>query len=380
MNKFNCTYLDYNATAPTLPAVIDCMRELMLEPSNASSMHRYGQYAKKLMTRSRQSLASYINCPPEYIIFTSGGTESNNMVLKGYDWDQVIISSIEHDSVYKSHEAPTLIPVDKNGILDLKSLKSELEKAKGKILVSVIYANNETGVLQPIQEIADIVHHYDGLLHIDAAQAVGKIPFSFKETKADMATLCFHKIGGPSGIGALVVKETVPIKTLLNGGGQERNRRSGTENIPAIMGIEETLNSTCFGTMHKLQKMHQNLEDFMVSFLKDYKELPYIFSKDVQRLPNITTVALPGLENVTQVINLDLSGFAVSMGSACSSGRVKKVSRPLKSICQDDILAQSSIRVSTGWNTKEDDLEKFFKSWKNLYLMNKEKVKNGTAA
>lgn len=380
MNKVNCTYLDYNATAPTLPAVADRVHEWMLFPSNASSMHRYGQHAKKLMTRSRQALASYIDCPPEYIIFTGGGTESNNMVLKGYDWDCVIISAIEHDSVYKSHENPLLVPVDKNGILDLKALKSELEKASGKPLVSIIYANNETGVIQPIQEIADIVHHYGGLLHIDAAQALGKIPFSFKETKADLATLCFHKIGGPVGIGALVIKETVPLRALLNGGGQERNRRSGTENIPALVGVEETLNATCFGTFDKLQKMHQDLEKAMADLLKGYGETPYIFSKDAERLPNITTVALPGLENVTQVINLDLAGFAVSMGSACSSGRVKKISRPLKSICQDDILAQSSIRISTGWNTKEKDLENFFNAWKNLYLISNKKVKNETAA
>lgn len=381
MNKFDCIYLDYNATAPILPAVADCMAEAMKRhPSNASSMHRYGQQAKKLMTHSRQILASHIDCPPEYIIFTSGGTEANNMALKGYDWDHVILSSIEHDSIFKSHLNPTLIPVDSQGLVNTEELKKELEKIQGKILVSIIYANNETGVIQPIREIADIVHHYGGLLHIDAAQVLGKIPFSFKETRADMATLCFHKIGGPIGVGALVVKESVPLSALLNGGGQERNRRSGTENIPAILGIEETLKSICFDEMNKRQKWHLEMETAMENLLKEHGDTPYIFSKKANRLPNITTIALPGMENVTQVINLDLAGFAVSMGSACSSGRVKKISRPLQGICQNDVLAQSSIRISTGWDTKETDLRDFFNAWKKLYLLSKKKVKDDTAA
>lgn len=335
-------YLDYNATAPLRPQVIARMHEALQVPANASSVHSFGRAAKKILEDSRKTIAEHISAFPNEIIFTSCGTEANAMALRGR---RIIASAVEHSSVLK--HAAEKIPVDKDGVADLAALDAMLAKSAPAI-VSIMLANNETGVVQPIREAAGICKKYDALLHVDAVQGLGKIPVEFASLGAHMMSIAAHKMGGPVGAAALVVRQDLPIQPLLIGGGQELNRRAGTENIAAIAGFSKAVELIDFKQMQQLRAWLDAMEQKLSHAA--------VFARGAARLPNTSCLAVPGTTQEVQLMKLDLKGFAVSAGSACSSGRIEP-SHVLLAMGVEKPLAGSAIRISGGWNTTREEIE-----------------------
>jgi len=356
-------YLDYNATAPILPACIEAMNKTMVEVlGNSSSVHHWGQGTRRLIESSRQVLAEIINAHPDHVIFTSGGTESNNHVLRGAAWRKVLIDPTAHDSAFKALEHPEALSVTKGGLIDLFDLHKRMVDSSGgqPILISINSPNNETGVIQPIEQIVQIARSFANVfVHVDASQGLGKLPISFRDLDIDAMTLCAHKMGGPQGIGALVVRETIPLQSFMRGGGQEKSRRSGSENVAAIAGWKAALEA--MPNLEHLRTWHHKME----ATLKKASPASLVFGENAARACNTTNITMPGVPNHTQVMSLDLAGFAVSAGSACSSGKVS-VSRVIKSMMPDEEVAQTALRISSGWQTTQDDLERFTESWINL--------------
>jgi cysteine desulfurase len=331
------------------------MLEAMDAAGNASSIHREGRTARKIMDDAREKLAFAIGALPQMITFTSGGTEANNMAIRGVGAEKIIVSAIEHSCVLDAAKATgkevVRVPVDDQGRIDLSALEAALTGAN--VLVSVMLANNETGVVQPIDDVARIAKAKGALLHVDAVQAFGKMPVNFVVLGADMVTIAAHKVGGPKGIGALITRDGVVIEPLIQGGGQELRRRSGTENIVAIAGFG-ALAEEAFVETH-------DLTDQLVAGLGD----AIVFSDRRARLPNTTCFAIPGMRAETLLMNLDLEGIAVSSGSACSSGKVGK-SHVLDAMGVAPEISSCAIRVSLGWNTSAADIARFIEILNNL--------------
>jgi len=358
-------YLDHNATSILRPSVAAAMDAVAHEPLNASSIHASGRKAKKLLEDARVQIAQAISVFPNEIIFVSSATEANITVLRSFaDWP-ILTSPIEHASMGKSGRllGASKLEVDAQGLVKLDNLGEKLAALGRPALVSVMLANNETGVIQPIAEIAQIVHAHGGLLHCDAVQALSKIPIDCGLLQVDLMSLCAHKAGGPVGVGALVVRGETPIKPLFLGGGQELGRRAGTENIPAIVAFAALVNETA--DCHEAAEMAR-LRDWLQAALTQAAPDTIVFSNEVARLPNTLQLTMPGVSNETQLMHFDLAGIAVSAGSACSSGRVE-ASHVLLAMGVDKEIAQTAIRISLGWNTTQSDVEKFAESWKVLY-------------
>ncbi|MEZ5827830.1 MAG: cysteine desulfurase family protein [Hyphomicrobiales bacterium] len=359
------TYLDYNATAPLRPEVREAVADALALHGNPSSVHEEGRAARAAVEDARGKVASLIGARPEDVIFTSGGTEANALALaaqSGEAW-HCYVSAVEHPSVLSGGrfhpETTTVVPVTADGILDLSSLKEKLAKHKPggwRPLVSLMLANNETGALQPVTEAAEIVHDAGGLLHSDAVQAVGRVPLDIRALGADMVTLSAHKIGGPKGIGALVLREGATVEPLIKGGGQERRRRAGTENVPGIVGfgVAAALAAQDLATMDRIAALRDALEEGVRASAPN----AVILSAGVPRLPNTSCIAVPGAKAETLVIGLDLAGVAVSAGSACSSGKVE-ASHVLAAMGLSPELAHGAIRVSLGFATENTDIQRF---------------------
>ncbi|MBN8543234.1 MAG: cysteine desulfurase [Alphaproteobacteria bacterium] len=353
------SYLDYNATSPMRPAVIKAMQPHECCALNPSSTHAAGRVAKKLLEDSRKAIADSVSVFANEVLFTGSATEANNMVLRGFD-RPMLVSAIEHASILKTASllGGDTLPVDENGIVILEVLDKKLAALGRPALVSVMLANNETGVINPIAEIADIVHKHGGLLHTDAVQAIGKIPVDFGLLKADMMTIGAHKVGGPIGIGALILRNDVAIKPLLTGGGQELGRRAGTEDVVKTIGFAALMGEVANCPE---AKQHAAWRDWLEAELGSV-----VFSKDAPRLPNTLQIAMPNVKSETQLMNFDLEGYAVSAGSACSSGRIEP-SYVLKAMGITEETASCAIRISMGWNTTENDVKSFASAWKNTY-------------
>ena len=353
-------YLDYNATAPLRPSVLKAMHAVEALPLNPSSIHTAGREAKKLLEDSRKTIADTLSVFANEVLFTGSATEANNMVLRGFD-RPMLVSAIEHASILKTASllGGDTFAADENGIVKLEVLDKKLAALGRPALVSVMLANNETGVINPIAEIADIVHKHGGLLHTDAVQAIGKIPLDFGLLKADMMTIGAHKVGGPIGIGALIMRNDLAIKPLLTGGGQELGRRAGTEDVAKIIGFAALMQEVASCAESKNWEAMRNALEVE---LRD----AIIFGSSVTRLPNTSLIAMPKVKSETQLMNFDLAGFAVSAGSACSSGRIEP-SYVLKAMGVAQEVAECAIRVSIGWNTHENDLKSFASAWKNTY-------------
>lgn len=357
-------YLDHNATSPLIPEVKIAMTQAMGVYGNPSSVHTQGRKAKSAIESAREIIALNLGTGNDRIIFTSGGTEANNL---GLGWPSAektirVVASTEHESVSKSSNETVKIPVLENGIIDLDQLKISLQniRTSGKqIIVGIMLANNETGVIQPVREVANIAHQYGGFVHCDAVQAFCKIPLNFDELGVDSMAISSHKIGGPKGVGALILGPKIHIPSIISGGGQERGYRAGTENVMGIIGFGQAIQSP-------QNQNIQNLRDFMESSIIKSHPATIIFSKDSPRLPNTSMIAMPGVNSQTQIIKFDLEKIAVSVGSACSSGKVKP-SHVLKAMGVDEQIASCAIRVSLGWNTTKDDIEKFIKVWSEIY-------------
>lgn len=360
-------YLDHNATSVIRPQVVAKMMDCYGASYNPSSIHEGGRKARSMIDDSRSIIAQHIDCEKECVFFTSGGTESNNIVLQGGGWDRVFCSTTEHDSVYRG-PVTDYIPVLSSGLLNLDCLEQLLKSTEGKkTLVSVHWANNETGIIQPIAEIGRLVHLYGAFLHVDGVQALGKIPVSFSKNQIDFLSLSAHKIGGPQGTGALVVKPDKILSPLFFGGGQEKFLRPGTENVAGILGFAEAIKHLDFSFFCHLRSLHDRLEDELCVLGEQHNRVPIIVGKGQDRLPNTTCLSMPGVSNQSQLIYFDLKKIGVSIGSACASATVKP-SHVLQNMGFGQDVIGSSVRISSGWTTTENDLEKFKDAWKEMFL------------
>ncbi|SIO55589.1 cysteine desulfurase [Bradyrhizobium erythrophlei] len=367
-------YLDWNATTPLRPEARAAMTAAWDISGNPSSVHAEGRKARRLVEDARAAVAASVAARPEGVVFSSGGTEANALALTpglrrgaGVPVQRLLVSAIEHASVLAGGRFPAeaigTIAVTRSGVLDLGDLRTKLEDGPAT-QVSVMLANNETGAVQPVAEAAEIVHAAGGLLHVDAIQALGKIPFDIDSMKTDLVTLSAHKIGGPKGVGAVVLADGVQgLEPLLRGGGQELGRRAGTENVAGISAFGAATRAAMAALEAdavRLRGLRDRLEDGLL-------QTPgtIVFSGGVQRLPNTTLFTVPGLKAETAVIGFDLDGIAVSSGSACSSGKVQP-SHVLAAMGLSHELAQGAVRLSLGWSTSETDIDLTLKTWRKL--------------
>jgi cysteine desulfurase len=361
------TYLDWNATAPLRPEAVTAVGAALALGGNPSSVHRRGREARQLVERSREAVAALVSAPADGVVFTSGGTEANHLALFGSGRERVLVSAVEHSSVLEAVPDAGRIPVDGNGIVDLAALTALLASDARPALVSVMLANNETGVTQPVREIAELAHAHGALFHCDTVQAIGKIPVSLDETGADLLTLSAHKTGGPAGIGALVIAGGIEVAPLSRGGGQERNRRAGTENLAGIAGFAAAAAACDIAEYQRIGDLRDRLEAQL---------LPYaiVIAGTAPRLPNTSAIAMPEVPAETQIIALDLDGVMVSAGAACSSGKVGP-SHVLAAMGVAPEIASATIRVSLGWSTTEADIAHFLDAWTALYRRTRGRAK-----
>ena len=367
-------YLDWNATAPLRREAREAMAAAWDLDGNPSSVHAEGRHARRLVEEARAGLARAVGALPRNVVFTSGGTEANALALtlglrrdSGLPVERLLVSAIEHASVLAGGRFPAqaigTIGVTGSGLLDLDRLRALLQSGP-PALVSVMLANNETGAVQPVAEAAEIVHAAGGLLHVDAIQAFGKISFNINDLNADLITVSGHKIGGPKGVGAVVLAEGVRgLEPLLRGGGQELGRRAGTENVAGIAGFGAAVKAA----MDSLQNdaiRFENLRNRLETGLRQTRGA-IVFSGDVPRLPNTTLFMVPEMRAETAVIGFDLEGIAVSSGSACSSGKVQP-SHVLKAMGFGPEAAQGAVRLSLGWSTSSADIDRCLEAWRKL--------------
>jgi cysteine desulfurase len=350
-------YLDYNATTPIWPGVCTVVAEAMGGPGNASSVHRAGRVAHGTVSQARESIAARLGARARDIIFTSGGTEANALALGMAGAMTVLVSAIEHDSVLAQPGPAIRVPVQSDGRVDLAALDRLI--AGRAVFLSLMAVNNETGVVQPVKAAAALVHVHGGLVHCDASQMLGKMSMRTSDLDADFVTLSSHKIGGPQGVGALVVTCGHPPTPLLRGGGQELGWRAGTENVAGIAGFAAAVAAIYADDW---QKNCTVLRDDLESRLP---ESACVIDAGVTRVGNTSVLWMPGVAAATQVMMFDLEGFAVSAGSACSSGKVKP-SHVLTAMGRDAAVAAESIRVSLGWETTASEVQAFAACWLKL--------------
>ena len=383
------TYLDWNATAPLRGEARAVMTAALALTGNASSVHAEGRAARQAVERAREQVANLVGADTKSVTFTSGATEANMLVLTAAIQiagrkalrDRLFVSAIEHPSVLCGGRFPAeqveQLPVTSDGVVDLHALRSALARAEHP-LVSVMLANNETGIIQPIRDIADIVHAGNGLLHVDAVQGPGRIDCRIGELGADLMSLSAHKLGGPQGAGALISRGDIHIaEPLIKGGGQERSLRAGTENVAAIAGF----GAAAAITAHQAGAARMTaLRDRLESGLKATVPQAVIFGENAPRLPNTTLFAVPGMKAETAIIAFDLNGIALSSGSACSSGKVQ-ASHVLAAMGVEPALAQGAVRVSLGFSTSERDIENLLNALtKVVSSLRKRHINAGLAA
>jgi cysteine desulfurase len=388
-------YLDWNATAALRPAARAAMLAALDQVGNPSSVHAEGRAARHLVETAREQVAALVGAAPGNVIFTSGGTEANTLALTRFidgaggrgRLNRLLVSAIEHPSVRGGGRFPRdaieEIPVTSAGIVDLAWLAArlkELYRAGERSLVSIMHANNETGVVQPIAAAADLVGATDSLLHVDAVQTAGRIPCDIKALGANLLTLSGHKLGGPQGTGALVKgSERMHLDDpLIRGGGQERGNRAGTENVAAIAGLgaaARTAAEALAADVARIAALRERLEAGLLAAA----EGTVIFGQDAERLPNTTLFAAPGHKAETAIMALDLEGIAASSGSACSSGKVA-ASHVVRAMGAAPELAAGAVRLSLGWATTEADIEGFLTAWRKLVSRLSSRVKSGLAA
>ncbi len=375
-------YLDHNATAPIRPQVVNIVAETMYRDGNSLSVHEEGRKAHKIVEDAREQMRRLVNAPVNGVIYTSGGTESIHYALHGtvkpHKIKRIFVSAIEHSAVGANAETTgaeiETIPVKPSGLVDLDWLRARLDGYEvdrdGGFLVCVMFANNETGVIQPVSEAAAIAHGAGGLLFCDAAQAAGKMPVNFVMSSADMMSVTGHKFGGPVGVGALIVSPNLPLEPVLRGGGHEMNRRAGTSNVAGIAGLgkacelaQESLLRTA-----EIAALRDQIEDTVVAAGAK------VWGGEEDRLPGTLCLSASGFPGSTQLMAMDLAGIAVSAGTACTSGKTKP-SHVLTAMGASVQEATTSIRVSLGWNSTQEDADAFIREWPKAY----ERIKMGAA-
>jgi cysteine desulfurase len=356
------SYLDYNASAPVRPEVALAIAAALGRTGNPSSVHRAGRAARAVLEDARAAVAALVGAPAEAVVFTSGGTEANNQALQSVSGAR-LVSAIEHDSVLAAAPEALRIPVDGDGVIDLARL-AELLATVRPALVSVMLANNETGVIQPVRELVACARRHGALVHCDAVQAAGKIPMDVKDLGVDLMTLSAHKLGGPQGVGALLLGPGIEPAALHRGGAQERRWRPGTENLPGIVGFARACELAAADTewRQRVGALRDRLEAAIAAIAPEAR----VLGAAAPRVANTSCLTMPGVGNQTQLIDLDLAGIAVSAGSACSSGKVGP-SHVLAAMGVAAEEAQTAIRVSLGWASTASDVDRFVAAWSRLY-------------
>jgi cysteine desulfurase len=352
-------YLDYNATAPLRPEARAAVEAALDTVGNPSSVHRFGRAARKIIEDAREAVAALASAKPAEVVFTSGATEANTQALLRCRRPRVLVSAVEHASVLAAVPDATRIPVDGEGTVDLDALDALLAIDRTPAVVAVMLANNETGVVQPVAKAAAIAKRHGALLLCDAVQGGGKIEIDFGSLGADMMSFSAHKLAGPQGTGALIVSERIEIDALIQGGGQERGRRGGTENMPGIAGFGAAAAIAVGRRDHaRIKALRDRLEREALARVPEAR----IFGASAPRIGNTTCIAIPGRQASTQVMALDLDGIAVSAGAACSSGTVK-ASHVLEAMGVGPDWSDHAIRVSLGWATRDADVDRFLDAW-----------------
>jgi cysteine desulfurase len=365
-------YLDYNATAPLRPEAREAMLAALAEPGNPSSIHAFGRRARAVKETARARVAALVGAEPAEILFTSGGTEANNLALARAPAASLIVSALEHDSVLAPAQTLArvggkpvyILPALPSGLVDLAALERLLAEAPRPALVALMLANNETGAIQPVAEAQALVRAAGGLLLVDAIQAAGKLAVRFSGLQADMMSLSAHKLGGPTGIGALVLRGDLAIEALQLGGGQELGRRAGTENLSGIAGFGAAAEAAGrdIGHMATIAAWRDGFEAAIRAAAAD----AVIHAGGVARLPNTSCIGMPGVAAELQVMAFDLAGLAVSAGSACSSGKMKP-SHVLSAMGCSEAAAREAVRFSFGWNSAAEDASRAAEAWIALY-------------
>ncbi len=367
-------YLDHNATAPVRPEVIEAVADAMAGDGNALSVHEEGRRARKALEDAREAVRALVNAPVNGVVFTSGGTESIHYAVLGavdaHNIKRIFVSAIEHSAVLANAEASgaavEIIPSLPSGVVDVDWLTERLAgydvQRDGNFLACVMFANNETGVVQPVREIADIAHAAGGLFFCDACQAAGKVPVNFVMSGADMMAVTAHKFGGPLGVGALIVGPNLPLTPQMLGGGHEENRRSGTHNVPGIAGfaVASRLAEKSLARASEIASLRDRMETAAEAAGAK------IWGRDQARLPGTLCLSAQGFAGATQLMNMDLAGIAISAGSACSSGKTKP-SHVLTAMGASDEEATCAIRLSLGWNSTDADADAFIREWPAAY-------------
>jgi cysteine desulfurase len=356
------SYLDYNATAPLLPQVEAAVRASLGAFGNPSSVHGSGRRARALVEDAREQLAAQTGSSAAEIIFTSGGTEANALALKGASYASMIVAGIEHASVVAAAPGATVIPANAQGTVDLNALDDALKSAPRPALVAVMLANNETGVVQPIEQVVALAKTYGAFVHCDAVQALGKVPVDFS-VGVDSLSLSAHKIGGLKGVGALIFRGD--LNAQIAGGGQERRRRAGTENVVGIASFGAAAREVprLLADMPRIGTLRDELEARVRRAAPQVK----IYGENASRLANTSCFSLANVSSETQVMRLDLAGIAISAGSACSSGKIAP-SHVLLAMGVNPAEAKTAIRVSLGWTSTEADVARFIEAWQPLAL------------
>jgi cysteine desulfurase len=360
-------YLDHNATTPVHPEVLEAMKPYFIDDfGNASSLHSYGRTARVAIERAREKIAGIFHCSPLEIVFTSGGTESDNMAIKGTAWAKrdvgkhIITSAIEHHAVLetchfleKNGFEVTFLETDSKGIISPNNLKKAIRP--DTILITIIHANNETGTIQDIAKMAEIAHQAGVLFHTDAVQSTGKIPYTIDELGVDMLSVSGHKLYGPKGVGLLYIKRKTKIQQLSHGGSHEDNQRAGTENVPGIVGLAKAIEIAWRDMDKETEKLLKLTNVFTEEVRKRIPDVTVIGDQE-NRVPNTVNIAFRAVEGESMVLSLDLKGIAVSAGSACSSG-APEPSHVILALGIPPELAQSAIRFSFGRSNELSDID-----------------------
>ncbi len=364
-------FLDYNATTKIAPEALAKMLEAYKYPLNSSSTHSMGRLASRFVEESRIELKNLLNAHNYEVVFNSGSTEATNTIFFGVDVKKILFCTFEHSSVYNCRPAnKEIIEIKalKNGLIDIDDLEKKLPQ-DGNFIASLMLANNETGAIQKVEEVAKLTHQKGGLFHCDIVQAVGKITVNLEKINADFAVISSYKINGPQGVGALLYRKGLDVKPLLLGGKQEKSKRAGTVNIAGIAGFGEA----CKLATKKID-LYKNVEILRNKMEAQIKKIGgtnvEIFSTEVARLPNTSYIATKNTDSQTQLINFDLKGICVSAGPACSSGTTTE-SRVLKAMGISPEFSTSAIRVSLSPETTEDEINKFIAVWSEFYQRSK---------
>ena len=360
-------YLDHAATTPMLPAAIDAYARQMAQTGNASSLHAQGRAVRKAVEESRELIAKAAGCDASEIIFTASGTEANNLAIKGFYWSNpskktIVVSAIEHHAVIdpvewlKEHEGARVIyaPVDSLGVLDLTALEKIVSEHRDDIaVIAIMHSNNEVGTIQPIADVVKVAG--DIPVHTDAVQSFGKIVFDFKALGVTSATISAHKLGGPLGVAALILKRGLDITPLLHGGGQERDIRSSTVNAPGIVSFATAVDQTLTNLRDNYSKMSSLQFQLREDILREVPDAR-INGWAQEILPNILNVTFPGTKNESLLVLLDMAGISASQGSACSAG-VQRPSHVLLAMGLSEKEADSTVRFSLGHTSTQEDID-----------------------